>query len=141
LAKPELGTKRLCPACGTKYYDLNRNPITCPHCGTIFELAAGAKAMPPERAVAPEPDEVEDTAATAEGDAEIVSLEEVEATEADGDTPADDDEAVIPEEETLEIETEVEPEDAETFLDPEAEEGDDDVTDLLDVDGEEEDEV
>jgi uncharacterized protein (TIGR02300 family) len=141
LAKPELGTKRLCPACGTKYYDLNRNPITCPHCGTIFEPAAGAKAMPPERAVAPEPDEVEDTAATAEGDAEIVSLEEVEATEADGDTPADDDEAVIPEEETLEIETEVEPEDAETFLDPEAEEGDDDVTDLLDVDGEEEDEV
>ncbi|MFX8565759.1 TIGR02300 family protein, partial [Acinetobacter baumannii] len=49
VAKPELGTKRLCPNCSTKYYDLNRDPILCPKCGTPFTIAAlalRAKAAP-----------------------------------------------------------------------------------------------
>ena len=37
MTKAELGTKRICPNCGTKYYDLNRDPIVCPRCGTYFE--------------------------------------------------------------------------------------------------------
>jgi PHP family Zn ribbon phosphoesterase len=39
MAKPELGTKRLCTECGTKFYDLNRDPMTCPKCGATFDLA------------------------------------------------------------------------------------------------------
>jgi len=39
LAKPELGSKRACLSCGTKFYDLNRNPILCPKCGTPFQAA------------------------------------------------------------------------------------------------------
>lgn len=31
------GTKRLCPACGTKYYDLERSPITCPKCQAEYQ--------------------------------------------------------------------------------------------------------
>ena len=31
-----LGTKRLCPACHTKFYDLNRSPAKCPKCGEEF---------------------------------------------------------------------------------------------------------
>eukprot|EP01037_Dinobryon_pediforme_P036053 gene36053-42798_t len=49
VAKPELGTKRLCPNCSTKYYDLNKDPILCPKCGTPFTIAAlalRAKAAP-----------------------------------------------------------------------------------------------
>jgi uncharacterized protein (TIGR02300 family) len=38
VAKPELGTKRLCGSCAAKFYDLNKTPITCPKCGTIFEV-------------------------------------------------------------------------------------------------------
>jgi len=131
----------MCPACGTKYYDLNRNPITCPNCGTIFELAAGAKAAP-ERVVAPVAEEPDEAVALVDGDADVISLEEVEEPgDAEAETPGDEDEAVLPEAETLEIEAEIETEDAAVFLDPEAEEGDDDVADLLDVDGEDEDEV
>ena len=37
MAKPELGTKRLCAHCGAKFYDLNHTPITCPKCGAVFE--------------------------------------------------------------------------------------------------------
>ncbi|HEY8289099.1 MAG TPA: TIGR02300 family protein [Acetobacteraceae bacterium] len=34
MAKPELGTKRVCVACGTRFYDLTRTPAVCPKCGT-----------------------------------------------------------------------------------------------------------
>ncbi len=34
MAKPELGTKRLCVACGTRFYDLTKAPAICPKCGT-----------------------------------------------------------------------------------------------------------
>ena len=36
MAKPELGTKRLCGSCGAKFYDLSKDPIVCPKCGTTF---------------------------------------------------------------------------------------------------------
>jgi uncharacterized protein (TIGR02300 family) len=34
MAKTELGTKRICVACGTRFYDLGKSPATCPKCGT-----------------------------------------------------------------------------------------------------------
>jgi len=40
VAKPELGTKRLCANCGAKFYDLDKDPITCPKCHTVMEVAA-----------------------------------------------------------------------------------------------------
>ena len=33
MSKPEWGTKRLCQSCGTKFYDMRRPQVTCPHCG------------------------------------------------------------------------------------------------------------
>ena len=37
MAKPEWGKKRICLACNTKYYDLNKSPIICPSCGIEFD--------------------------------------------------------------------------------------------------------
>ena len=34
MAKPELGMKRVCVACATRFYDLARTPAVCPKCGT-----------------------------------------------------------------------------------------------------------
>ena len=34
MAKPELGTKRVCVACGARFYDLTKQPAVCPKCGT-----------------------------------------------------------------------------------------------------------
>ncbi len=31
-----LGTKRLCPGCNAKFYDLSRSPAVCPHCDHEF---------------------------------------------------------------------------------------------------------
>ena len=34
MAKPEWGTKRSCPKCGTRFYDLGKDdPVTCIKCG------------------------------------------------------------------------------------------------------------
>ena len=34
MVKPEWGTKRECPKCGTRFYDLNKDdPVTCIECG------------------------------------------------------------------------------------------------------------
>ncbi|KPL52775.1 TIGR02300 family protein [Prosthecomicrobium hirschii] len=116
MAKPELGTKRLCPNCGTKYYDLNRDPILCPKCGTLFTVAAvvsRAKAAP---AVEEAEEEVDEAAPI-----EFVPLEEAEADEnADEAVPGIEDEEIadIPDDED------------DTFL--EAEE--DDEIDGIDID-------
>jgi uncharacterized protein (TIGR02300 family) len=50
------GTKRTCQnsECGSRFYDLNRDPITCPICGTVYELAVSAAAV---AAAAPAADE------------------------------------------------------------------------------------
>ena len=37
MAKASLGTKRACLACGMKFYDFSRSPITCPGCGAEFD--------------------------------------------------------------------------------------------------------
>lgn len=34
MVKPEWGTKRTCPKCGTRFYDLgNEDPVACVECG------------------------------------------------------------------------------------------------------------
>ena len=143
MAKPELGTKRVCPSCGTKYYDLQKNPITCPTCGTVFEIAreraAPLRAVAPVAAAAVVEDETEELV---ERDDELVSLEDVEEDAEDpvGDPALDVDEEAVPDVETIDVEAEVEPDEADPFLEEEEEEGDD-VAGLLDVDAEDEDEV
>ncbi|RYE51287.1 MAG: TIGR02300 family protein [Hyphomicrobiales bacterium] len=38
MVKPEWGTKRACPKCGTRFYDLEKdNPVTCIECGAAWE--------------------------------------------------------------------------------------------------------
>ena len=32
MARPNLGSKRVCPSCGTKFYDLGKDPAICPDC-------------------------------------------------------------------------------------------------------------
>jgi uncharacterized protein (TIGR02300 family) len=136
VAKPELGTKRLCGNCGAKFYDLSKDPIICPKCHTVLELAAVSARSRPDsaaaRAAAPVPEEETVVPETAE--AEFVSLEDADA-EAQGKKTADG-EAVEGAEDEVELEDEGL--DDAAFIE-EQEEGDDDVTDFRgEVDDEEE---
>ena len=45
--KADRGTKRTCQnaSCGARFYDLARDPITCPVCGTVYSLAVSPQAV------------------------------------------------------------------------------------------------
>ena len=43
MPKEEWGTKRLCPHCGARFYDLRNDPMTCPACGTEFTVESLAQ--------------------------------------------------------------------------------------------------
>jgi uncharacterized protein (TIGR02300 family) len=134
VAKPELGTKRLCTNCGAKFYDLSKDPIVCPKCHSVVEIAAASSRSRPEPARAATPAAEEEVAAPETADAEFVSLEEADA-EAQGKKPADG-EVVEGTEDEVELEDEAL--DDAAFIE-EQEEGDDDVTDIIgDVEDEEE---
>ena len=127
VAKPELGTKHLCANCGAKFYDLNKDPITCPKCHTVMELATVATRGRPDApaAAAAAPAAEEEVVAPETAEAEFVSLEEADA-EAQGKKP--EGEAVEGAEEEVELEDEGM--DDAAFIE-EQEEGDDDVTDII----------
>src|SRR5436305_5644021 len=39
VAKAELGTKRICPQTGRKFYDLGKNPVISPYTGEVVPIA------------------------------------------------------------------------------------------------------
>jgi uncharacterized protein (TIGR02300 family) len=115
MSKPAWGTKRVCPSCGARFYDLSRTPITCPVCQAIYQVMPppsrrGERGQPVEVRKVAEP-EVE---APALETPDTIGLEEVEeagaetATEEDdeivdlgddaAEIPADDDNAFLEEE-------------------------------------------
>jgi uncharacterized protein (TIGR02300 family) len=81
VAKPDLGTKRLCAGCGAKFYDLNRTPIVCPKCETVFTPVVAAPRTRPDAkaAAAAAPAPVAEAVVPETADAEFVSLEDAEA--------------------------------------------------------------
>ncbi len=118
MVKAELGTKRTCPTCATRFYDLLKNPIVCPKCGANFVAASvlPSKGDMPAMTQAPKPREVEaDDIEVA--DVELVSLEDAEAPDV-----ADDETAGI-EDVDLGEETEGAEGEDDTFLVEEEEEG------------------
>ena len=119
MAKPELGTKRLCASCGAKFYDLNKDPIHCPKCGAVYELVVATRPVRPEatpvaarppvprEAPAPEPQEVE-TVSLEEADADAQGAAKkpapaeaagIEEEEVEMDESLDDDNTLIEEQE------------------------------------------
>jgi len=101
VAKAEWGTKRICPSCGTRYYDLMREQIICPKCSTPFDPEAflrARRARPP----APVEKELEPVDREEELDADVETGEEEEEIEA-----AEDEEETVPLEESEEEDEEL----------------------------------
>ena len=131
MAKPELGTKRVCPVTGRKFYDLNKDPVISPYTGQVVPIETVVTRGRPEPArPAAVPEEVE---APEVQEAEFVSLEEADA-EAQGGS------AKVPAGEAdEEVEVEDEALDDAAFIVPEEEE-DEDVADIIGGDIEDEEE-
>ncbi|QIG48358.1 TIGR02300 family protein [Nordella sp. HKS 07] len=129
MVKAELGTKRICPSCGSKFYDLLKSPIICPKCGVSFIAAPvlPSKGEVPQAVAKPRdipkpaPEDADEVA-----DVELVSLEEVD----EGDD-AEDETAAIADVDLGEEEDGAEAEEDSTFL-VEDEEENSDVSGYLD---------
>lgn len=133
MAKPELGAKRICASCGAKFYDLNRDPITCPKCGALYEVAPivprGGRPDVAARGAVQEAEPAETQ------EAEFVSLEEADA-EAQGKKKVVAGEEVADVEEDVEIDETLD----DTFIE-ETEEEDADVSEILGGDIEDDEET
>jgi uncharacterized protein (TIGR02300 family) len=127
VAKSELGTKRVCPDTGRKFYDLGKTPVVSPYTGKIVPIAAAPVSRArPEAARAPVPEEVEVAPEAAE--TELVSLEDAEAEQQGKKKPAvAGAEPDATEDEDVEIDESL---DDAAFIEEE-EEGSDDVTDII----------
>ncbi|MEZ5872884.1 MAG: TIGR02300 family protein [Nitratireductor sp.] len=142
MAREALGTKRVCPETGKKFYDLNKDPIVSPYTGKSYPVSFFEEAAPVKVKKEPKAAVVDDEAETEEElddeDApEFVSLED--ADDDDTDDTVDDDDEELPEIPDVDIEVEDDDDDADdTFL--EDEEEDDDLADVIGggVEGDEE---
>ena len=122
MAKSELGTKRICPTTGKKFYDLNKSPVISPYTGEVVPIAPPA----PTRGRAAAATTVAAEAAPEAAELETVSLEEADA-EATGKVKTD-----LPEtEDDIEADETIDDEDDDSTFIAEEEEGDDDVTDII----------
>ena len=131
MAKPDLGTKRVCPDTGRKFYDLNKTPVISPYTGKVVPIVAPTppRARPePAPAARPAPVVPAETIVPETADAEFVSLEDAEAEQQGKKPAAADATAAAGEEEEVEIGDESM--DDAAFIE-EQEEGDADVTDII----------
>ncbi len=83
----ELGTKRTCPSCGARFYDFGKLPIVCPSCEESFIIEAILPSKNDQATPVPvaKPAEAADDSAAQSDDVEIVSLEDAEAPDTEGD--------------------------------------------------------
>ena len=114
--RAERGIKRTCqnPECGSRFYDLSRNPITCPVCNTVYEMAVSAMAV-----AAAGPSGAEEKAARRPARKPAYAVQSVKPEDA---PVAEADEALAV------VDTEDEPaaaDEDETFLEEEEEDGSD----------------
>jgi len=122
VAKSELGTKRICPTTGKKFYDLNKNPVISPYTGEVVPIAPVAPAR--GRAAAA-------TAAAEEAAPEAVEMETVSLEEADAENTGKVKTDLPESEDDIEADETIDDEDDDSTFIAEEEEGDDDVTDII----------
>jgi uncharacterized protein (TIGR02300 family) len=127
VAKTELGTKRVCPETGRKFYDLGKTPVISPYTGKVVPIVVPVQSRSRPEPATPTPArpapvaEVE-TIVPETSDAEFVSLEDAEAEQQGkktGDAAEGEEEVVA--DESL---------DDAAFIE-EQDEGDPDVTDII----------
>ena len=123
MAKPELGTKRIDPETGKKFYDLNRDPIVSPYTGKSYPLSFFEETSAAAVLEKDEDDDVNEVD-TENTEVELVSLEDADDDAAGGDDLPDlgDDDV------------EIDGDDDDTFLEQE-EDDDDDMSGIIGVSG------
>ena len=98
VVKPAWGMKRTCQGCGAHFYDMQKDPIICPKCATVYDpdavsrtrrgRSSSAAPKPAPRAPVPEIAEAPGEAATPE--LEEAGLEIAAEAETEGEDVIED---------------------------------------------------
>ena len=94
MVKAEWGTKRTCPKCATRFYDLGKDdPVTCIECGVSWEPEPVLKSKQPLPYDAPKKEQADtaDDADLAAEDLELVDEDAEENPDDEVDLGGDDD--------------------------------------------------
>ena len=83
MPKEEWGTKRVCPATGKRFYDLNKTPIVSPYTGEVVPLDTGKG----KRSLAA--DKTDAVTAKKEAEAKVVDEDEIVLEDDSDDTEVD----------------------------------------------------
>ena len=88
MVKPEWGTKRTCPKCSTRFYDLGKDdPVICIACQAAWEPEPVLKSKQPLPFDAPKKEVPEKEAETADSDlGDDIDIDEDEEAPVDDDT-------------------------------------------------------
>ena len=130
----ELGVKRRCISCGTKFYDFLKSPITCPKCGAEFDpeqLLKSRKGRVASKSAVIEATKKETDEDVFQTDSLLAGAEieaDIDAVEDDG-LPADEESFVAVSSNEDETTAPATFEDDEEFMDELAEDADDDDID------------
>lgn len=98
MVKPEWGTKRTCPKCATRFYDLGKDdPVNCIECGNVWEPDPILKSKQPLPYDAPkkEVEVKEDTDTDLDSDLDIDVEEDSDSPDDEVDLGGDDDLGVV----------------------------------------------
>lgn len=102
MVKPELGEKRTCVSCGARFFDMCKQPATCPKCTTVQP-----DEQPRLKRAAPMPDEVKKIVKPAAVDPDEV---DVEVADDDADEDILDDEDLDDDADVIDADIDVQPE-------------------------------
>ncbi len=101
MIKPEWGTKRSCPKCATRFYDLEKaDPVTCIECGYAWEPEPILKSKQPLPFEVAKPD-TKKPDVDLEGDEE----EDIASITGEDEEPSADDEVDLGGDDDLGVET------------------------------------
>jgi len=98
VVKAEWGTKRACPKCNTRFYDLgNDDPVTCINCGQVWvpEPMLKSKQPLPFETAKPAPKTSEDGDVIADDDEDLDVAEDAEEPDVDINDDEEDIAAVV----------------------------------------------
>lgn len=127
MAKADLGTKRVDPDTGKKFYDLNRDPVVSPYSGKSWPLSFFEESTAAAKLEQAEEEDV------AEVDTENPEVELVSLTDADGDDNGDDIPDIGDDDDV-----EIGDDDDDTFLATDEDDDDDDMSGIIGVTGDDE---
>lgn len=96
MAKPDWGKKLTCPSCGARFYNLNKEPATCPKCEATVEIQpvlkprrTPAEAPKPKKVVKKVSDDDDDVDALLDDDDDDDLIEDTSDLDDDDDDVAE----------------------------------------------------